>query len=282
MSWRDRPYGGEPQGPYSRGTGGGIGLGMPRPTRVVKYLLIANFAVFILAALTGQQNSFLFKWGMMFPEDVLHGQIWRLVTYEYLHDPFSIWHILFNMLGVYFLGPPLERSWGPRKFFIFYTVGGVLGALFYVVLATAGALPPGGMIGASGCVLAVLGACALLFPQFQVILFIFPVPIRFAAALFCGIYVLNLLSRGVNAGGDAAHLAGLVYGVLWPLFGERWLRNLQAVRQYSKQQRHMHSEQDVRAELDRILRKVHEQGVNSLTAAEKRTLADATRRQQGR
>ena len=155
-------------------------------------------------------------------------------------------------------------------------------ALFYIVLATAGVLPPGGMIGASGCVLAVLGACALLFPQFQVILFIFPVPIRFAAALFCGIYVLNLLSRGVNAGGDAAHLAGLVYGVLWPLYGERWLRSLQAVRQYDKQQRHMHSEQDVRAELDRILRKVHEQGVNSLTAAEKRTLADATRRQQGR
>ena len=116
----------------------------------------------------------------------------------------------------------------------------------------------------------------------QVILFIFPVPIRFAAALFCGIYVLNLLSRGVNAGGDAAHLAGLAYGVLWPLYGERWLRSLQAVRQYSKQQRHVRSELDVRAELDRILRKVHEQGVNSLTAAEKRTLADATRRQQGR
>jgi membrane associated rhomboid family serine protease len=262
--------------------GGGIGLGMPRPTRVVKYLLIANFAVYILAAVTGQWNSFLHQWGSMNPDAVLHGQVWRLVTYEYLHDPHSIWHILFNMLGVYFLGPPLERSWGPRKFFIFYTVGGVLGALFYMMLAATGALPQGSMIGASGCVLAVLGACALLFPQFQLILFVFPVPIRFAAVLFCGIYVLNLISQGANAGGDAAHLAGLAYGVLWPLYGERWLRNLQAVRQYSKEQRHTRTEQQTRAELDRILRKVHEQGVNSLTAAEKRTLADATRRQQGR
>ena len=335
MSWRDRPYAGEPQGPYGRGLGGGLGLGLPRLTRAVKYLLVANFAVFILAAMTGQWNSFLHRWGSMNPDAVLHGQVWRLVTYEYLHDPRSIWHILFNMLGVYFLGPPLERSWGPRKFFIFYTVGGVLGALFYMMLAATGtpdhlidigiaarviaadgvtstvyghldagetfalwkldpdALPDfewfeigqaaqGSMIGASGCVLAVLGACALLFPQFQLILFVFPVPIRFAAVLFCGIYVLNLISQGANAGGDAAHLAGLAYGVLWPLYGERWLRNFQAVRQYGKEQRHLRNEQDVRAELDRILRKVHEQGIHSLTAAEKRTLTEATRRQQGR
>ena len=76
------------------------------------------------------------------------------------------------------------------------------------------------LIGASGGVYAVVLACAILFPQIRLILFLFPVPIRFAAALFIGIAVYNLLS-GIASGGfvggisDAAHLGGAVAGAFW-------------------------------------------------------------------
>ena len=124
----------------------------------------------------------------------------------------------------------------------------------------------------------ILGACAVLFPQFQIILLFFPVPIRFAALLFSGIYALNILSKGPNAGGDAAHLAGLAYGVLWPLYGRRFWSNYRAVRRHTAHEHKQHNERSERDEMDRILRKVHEKGVNSLTGREKSFLSDATRR----
>jgi membrane associated rhomboid family serine protease len=283
MSWRDRPYSSNPQGPYYGDRGyGGMQLAMPKPTPVVWALLIANFSVFVLVILTGRQSSPLLIWGCMNAAAVLHGQIWRLVTYQYLHDVGYIWHILLNMLAVYFLGPPLERYWGGKRFFLFYTVGGTLGSLFYLVLVVLGALPDGIMIGASGCILAVLGACAVLFPHFQLILFVFPVPIRFAAILFTALYVLNILTQGANAGGDAAHLAGLAFGVLWPLYGRRFWQNYRLLRQHTTFERKQQARRNEQEEMDRILRKVHERGVDSLSAREKRFLSEATKRQRDR
>lgn len=277
MGWENRPYSSGQDGPYRGGSG--LGAGLPAPTKAVKYLLISNIAVYVLVAITGKGGSPLFSLGCMNVEAVLHGQVWRLVTYQYLHSIGDIMHILFNMLGVYFLGPPLERHWGSRRFFIFYTVGGALGSLFYVFLVGLNILNDGIMVGASGCVLSILGACAVLFPQFQIILLFFPVPIRFAAILFSGIYTLNILSQGPNAGGDAAHLAGLAYGVLWPLYGQRFWANYQAVRQHTVRERKQELGLSERKEMDRILRKVHEGGVGALTGREKKFLSEATRRE---
>ena len=278
MGWGDRPYSTGPQGP--RYGGGGISFGLPRLTPVVKKLLIANLAIFVLAALSRRVGGPIYEWGCMNVGAVLHGQIWRLVTYEYLHV--GTWHILLNMLGVYFLGPPLERHWGGKPFFIFYTAGGVLGALLYMALVGVSFLPDGVMIGASGCVLGILGACAVLFPQFQIIFLFFPVPIRFAAVLLSAIYVLNILSKGVNAGGDAAHIAGLAFGVLWPLYGERFWGKYQAVRRHTTWEKKQQAGRREKEDLDRILRKVHQQGIGSLSGQEKRFLAESTKRQQQR
>ena len=284
MGWEDRPYSSGPGGGGfgGGGTGGGLSFGLPKPTPVVKKLLIANFAVFVLMILTGRDQSLLWELGCMKVGGVLRGQIWRLVTYQYLHDDQSIMHILFNMLGVYFLGPPLERLWGGKRFFIFYTVGGVLGAVFYTLLASMGWLATADMIGASGCVLGVLGACAVLFPQFTIILLFFPVPIRFAAVLLSAIYILSVLSRGYNAGGNAAHLAGLAFGVLWPLYGRRLWSNYRAVSRHSDRQEKQRTQRTEQEEMDRILRKVHQQGIGALSAREKEFLTEATKRQQQR
>jgi len=277
MGWYDRPYAGSDE-PRTTPTLGGFGL--PRPTRVVKILLIVNVLVFIVVALSGRYTSTAYEFGALSPQRVVSGQVWRLVTYQYLHDPYSAFHILFNMLGLYFLGTPLERRWGPKAFFAFYTAAGGLAGVAYLLLVWIGWLRPGLMVGASGSVLGLLGACAVLFPGFVIILLFFPVPIRVAAVIFVAIYVLNLMARGRNAGGDAAHLAGLAFGVLWAAYGPGSVRSFVRRRREGAWQRNLQRRQREQAEVDRILDKIRRQGIASLTRREKRTLRQATARQQ--
>ncbi|MCH7990706.1 MAG: rhomboid family intramembrane serine protease [Planctomycetes bacterium] len=205
MGWQDRDYA-SAEG-YSRAVGGRSFRGLGSMTLTTK-LIVVNVVVFVVGGLMrSQQSDPLFEWGAMYTPAVLQGQVWRLITSQYLHA--GVWHLLFNMLGLHFLGRYLEQNWSRRKFLLFYTACGLAGNLFYLLVNRIGWLAPLPAIGASGCVLGVLGACAVLFPGIQLIIYFFPMRIRTAAALFVGLYTLNLLQRGSNAGGDAAHLAGL-------------------------------------------------------------------------
>ena len=290
MSWRDRPYSNDPDLGYggSHGPGGG-GLrswfgGLPPPTKAVKWIALANIVLFVVCQFSGGASSPVYVALCMQTDAVLHGQIWRLFSFTYLHDQSGLGHIFFNMLGLYFLGVPLEQLWGSRRFFAFYTVGGIVGVLLYVLMSTLGPLDPNAsLIGASGGVLAVLGACAVLFPNFRIILVLFPVPIRAAALIFVVLYGFSLLKQGVNAGGDACHLAGLAFGIAYGYRGDLWTRRwaqwratADSHRWEARQRRRAVELEDV----DRILDKVHRKGINSLTRHEKRTLEDATRREQ--
>jgi membrane associated rhomboid family serine protease len=287
MSWQERQYNDGPYTPGPRPGGGGLRSwfgGLPSPGRAVKWIALANIAIYLLCLITGGWNSPIVAWGLMQTDLVMEGQVWRLFTFTYLHSLTSVWHILFNMLGLYFLGMPLERQWGSKRFFFFYTAGGFIAVLVYLVLTTVGWLDSSGiLVGASGGVLATLGACAVLFPQFRIIFVFFPVPIRLAALLLVILYALNVGNVGCNAGGDACHLAGLVFGVFWAYRGHAltapWRRWGEKVKRgaYEAKLRERHAmEQDI----DRILKKVNEQGINSLSRREKQKLAEATRRQQ--
>jgi hypothetical protein len=114
-----------------------------------------------------------------------------------------------------------------------------------------------------------------------VFIFIFPVPIRIAAIIFIVMYVFNVVTGGVNAGGDAAHLAGMVAGgsyvLLLPMFEKLNLR-----RKSSQWEKKMEQARNLQSEVDRILEKVHNSGIQSLTRKEKRTLEEATRLEQMR
>jgi len=251
-------------------------LTFPRPTPVVKRLLIINIAVFFLQILGA--DGFLTTWFSVFPGSagsVL--QIWRLVSYQFLHG--SVGHILFNMIGLYFLGPTLEKYWSGRRFLVFYLSCGAAGAVFYILLALLEMLPVGPMIGASGAILGMLAACAILFPHFVVFFFLFPVPIRVAAVILIFLYVVNIITAGPNAGGDAAHLAGMAAGAFYVLsksyrtrlFSEHRSRSIQKKAQLRF---------DLQKEVDRILQKVHKQGIHSLTRNEKKILQQASSVQQ--
>jgi len=251
-------------------------FGLPRITAVVKWLLIINISVFLAAIIISPLGSFIYQWFSLEPASLPRAlQFWRLITYQFLHDPRDILHIFFNMLGLFFLGPTLERHWGSRKFLIFYLGCGVAGGLFYMLLVALKFLAAGPMVGASGAILGLLAACALLFPHFVVFIFLFPVPIRVAAIGLTVMYFFFVVTRAENAGGHAAHLAGMAAGAGY-VFLQPWREKIKLKIQAGAWERKMIAERKLQAELDRILQKVHDHGIHSLTLKEKRTLKKAT------
>ena len=253
-------------------------LTFPQITPAVKWLLIINIAVFFVQILGA--DTFLVTWFSIFPVSLSVAlQLWRLITYQFLHG--GLFHILFNMLGLFFLGPALERHWGSKKFLLFYLGCGAAGGLFYLLLAAVNFLPAAPMVGASGAILGMLAACAILFPQFVVFIFFFPVPIRTAAAILILLYVANLLMGGQNAGGDAAHLAGMTAGAIY-VFSSRWRAKFKLKIRTGIWEKKITAQRNLQNELDRILQKVHDSGIHSLTPKEKRTLKKATEAEQKR
>lgn len=249
---------------------------LPRITPVVKWLLIVNIGIFLIS-LNRALGAFLER---CFAVDVQTWftaiQPWRIITYQFLHDNQQIWHITFNMFALFFLGPPLERHWGSRRFIPFYLTCGAVGGILYILLASIGFLTRAPMIGASGSILGLLSACAILFPHFIMFVMFFPVPIRVAAVAFGFMYFFIVVTRtGGNVGGDVAHLAGMATGAVYVLFGPR-LSRFRLKSQAGSWEKKIHQQRMLQIEVDRILAKVHDSGMHSLTAKEKRILKKAT------
>jgi membrane associated rhomboid family serine protease len=148
---------------------------------------------------------------------IKHLQIWRFITFQFLHE--GVYHIFFNMLGLYFFGPMVEGQFGPRRFLAFYLSCGVAGAVMYIVLWATGIL--GGsamspMIGASAGIFGVLIAAAKLAPNMTITLWLPPIPLTLKALawIYVAIAVYNVLTGGPNAGGEAAHLGGAALGLI--------------------------------------------------------------------
>jgi membrane associated rhomboid family serine protease len=250
----------------------------PRITPVVKWLLIINVVVYFMQILGG--NTLLTLWFSVYPASWLKTlQVWRLVSYQFLHG--DMIHILFNMIGLFFLGPTLERHWGSKKFLVFYLGCGIVGGLLYPALLgmriisphpTLGVLP---LIGASGAILGMLAACAILFPHFVVFIIVFPVPIRVAAIICLFIATVIIFGKGSNAGGEAAHLGGMAAGAAY-VFSQSWRSKFKLKVRSGAWERKMAAQRRLQLELDRILQKVHESGLQSLTSKEKRILKQAS------
>lgn len=275
MAWQEREY-------HRGGDGTMGGFSFPKPTPLALGLIITCFAIFILQSFMaeGPGSSFnpLVAWGgLTLAEGAAFIQPWRWITYQYLHG--GVFHIFFNCLGIYFFVPRLERQWGPGKTFIFYTLGGIFAGIVFAMMSAMMPIQVP-LIGASGSVLAALGACALLFPEMQIVLLFFLVPIRFAAALFAILYLL--LTIGERNLSGAAHLGGLGFGFLAPMLAGPAIGRLLhwwEVKRARKQAMDAREEQEV---VDLILEKVHDQGMQSLTWRERRFLKRATERQRKR
>jgi len=283
MSWRDRPYAYRDQehSPPPQRYGGMLG-GMPRPGPIVARLLLINLVVFFMSIFFG---NFLMEWFAVVP--ARWWQVWRYLTFQFLHG--DLIHILFNMIGLYFLGMLLEAGWGSRKFLIFYLACGAVAGVAHVVMAFAMHRGYGTfLIGASGGVYAVVLACAVFYPQVRVIVFLFPMPIRFAAALFLGIAVYSTLQEITSGGAmhgpvsHVAHLGGAVAAAVWILISLRLSGRLRRAQPAGRGrwERKLERQRSRQEEIDGILAKIRRDGLSSLSRREKRVLRQATEQQQ--
>ena len=260
-------------------------MGFPQITPMVKRLLIINLVVFAASFIIRPLGEFFFTWFSVYPASLgMSLQFWRLITYQFLHSTSRFDHIFVNMLILFFFGPMLEQLWGSRKFLVFYLVCGAAGGVLYPLLALAGWLRVAPLIGASGAILGMLAAGAILFPNMRVlVMFIFPVRLRILAVILALVSILTLLrpEQFANAGGEAAHLAGMATGAIY-VFSQGWRERFKLKIQSGRRQEKIATERNLQLELDRILQKVHASGIHSLTPKEKKILRQATEAEQKR
>ena len=181
----------------------------------VQRLIIANVIIFAITLVLnvpfGSSDFPLHPgyWLAFNPSYVVYGAVWQFLTYMFLHANLS--HVFFNMLGLYFFGPDVERILSTRQFFKFYLLCGAGGALLELVTAILGfgATP---VVGASGAVLGVLAAYAVAYPKRPIYLFPLPIPVyAWALAVF---YFIASLTLDMNSPGTAwaAHAGGMATG----------------------------------------------------------------------
>jgi len=194
---------------------------MGRLTDVVKHLIIINVIVYITFVLLlpqFQEYSILhMPWG---PEDQFAPI--QLVTHMFMHSPFGITHLLFNMMGLYFLGPHIEQVLGPKRFLIFYLACGFAAMGLHMLLSYIGYIGAVPVVGASGAIMGIFIAFAFLFPNTKLMLLFPPIPIK--AKYMMGALVLFDVFSGVGGFSTGiahfAHLGGALCGfILMQLWG---------------------------------------------------------------
>jgi rhomboid protease GluP len=129
----------------------------------VLILIVVNAVVFLFEIAVGDWTDpeVLHRVGALEPYAVVvQGEYWRLFTALFLHGGFT--HLLFNAFALYILGPPLERSIGTMRFVACYLISGLASGAGVVGLALIGLVRPAQLIGASGCIMGIVGAWAAL------------------------------------------------------------------------------------------------------------------------
>lgn len=219
---------------------------------------------------------------------LIRGQLWQFVTYMFLHG--NALHLLLNMLMLLFLGAEVERAIGGRHFLVLYFLSGLLGGLGWLMVT----YPYEGIcVGASGAIFGLLSAYAALYPHRDITFLLFlvlPITVK-AWVLAAGLAVVQLLFMMSPAAGGiayAAHLAGALAGLVYTLtvfrpdVGRDVAQGLRSRFAESRRARASAADQEQRAEVDRLLDKVANQGLQSLTPRERRLLDDASARLRSR
>ena len=200
-------------------------LSLPPFTKAVKWLVLVNAGVFLAFTVLNLVNKGIAIQARdylgLIPDSVIHGYLWQLATYSFLHvDTF---HILFNMLALWMFGSQLELDWGYKRFLEFYffcVVGAALTTVGVSYTGFGGVSPIGVTEGASGGIFGILIAFGILYANQEIMLF--PIPLSMKAKYFVGgIIFIELISalQSAHGRGEAiayfAHLGGLVFGAVY-------------------------------------------------------------------
>lgn len=256
----------------------------------VKRLLIANTAVYLVLLAV----PVLQVWLAFVPALTLI-RPWTPLTYMFVHGGF--FHLFFNMLILFFFGPPLEGMWGSREFLKFYVISGLGGALFSYVFAFDSAV-----VGASAAIYGVMLAFAMNWPNMPIHIWgILPVKAKWLVAFLAVASILSIMG-GANRGvAHFAHLGGFAAAFLYLRFNDQLTNRVTRLKQFVSRRRlnvsrgegeepqprpgrrvgHARSRRDedrVLDEVDRVLDKISEEGLQSLSDDERRLLDDVSKR----
>ena len=214
-------------------------MGFPPFTYAVKWLVIVNCAIYVLMLLlsglniasTGTVDHFF---GLI-PDAVVHGQVWQVVTYSFIHA--GLFHLLFNMLTLWMFGSQFEMDWGRKQFLEFYFFcvvgaaitsmvvgyGGLLAYHFWDAplfrsMASLTLIPT---VGASGGIFGILLAYGMIYGNREILLwFVLPVKAKYLVAAFIFIALVGALG-GTGGVANFAHLGGAFFGWIYLRFVPR-------------------------------------------------------------
>ncbi len=289
-----------------------VGGGGRESASAVKTLIILCVAVFFGQLFTSEPNPFgsliggVTAWGDLSWEHLRQFQIWRLVSYGFLHGNFQ--HLLFNMIGLWVFGRMVEGVVGARETAAFFLAAVVVSGLCQIGVAAASDRDIH-MVGASGGIYGLTILAAFYFPRARMSLFMLPISIelRWLAAIYVLMDVTGVMggARAVDGGASVAHLAhlgGAAFGACYHQFnwrisggrfdlGKVWdaprraaqaaldrtvLKENPTVRLYEP------PADDFEQQLDRILEKINREGKASLTAEENTFLEKASEHMRNR
>ncbi len=167
-------------------------------------LIIASLAVYLLTLTSPRAVVYL----GLFPRIVVEQRwVWQIFTYMFVHANFT--HILFNMLGLYMFGIPLEREMGSSEFLLYYLSTGVGVGIISMILGV-------NVVGASGALYALLLGFATYFPHSRIFLFgLLPLQAPVAVLVFAGLSIFYQVTGFQGGVAHFAHLAGIVLGYLY-------------------------------------------------------------------
>lgn len=266
-------------------------------------LIFINVAVFfaasvwlILTRLFNVDGSALLRY-LELPSNlsVFITRPWTLITYMFLHTDF--FHLLFNMLWLYWFGNLYLRHFTEKQLAGVYFMGGIFGGLLYMLAynifpAFADQVYFSYLLGASASVLAIVVATAVRVPNDEVFLmFLGAVKLKYIAIFVVVLSFLSITSN--NAGGNIAHIGGAIFGFLFAYYYMRgrdltkWINRIidkaanwfkprpkMTVRMGSRQidMEYNKNKKERMAEIDAILDKMKRTGYEGLTAEEKKKL----------
>ena len=271
--------------------------GLPALTTGVKWLLIANLLGFVINNLltVGSYTTFLGLSANGMLEGYGLGAL-RVLSYQFFHS-LSLGHIVWNMISLYIFGTMVEGRggfggagmgpWGLVKLYLF---SGALGGLLFVAVGAMFGEFSTPVIGASGSVYGIMMFAACVDPRRPINLILFTIELRWLVGflIFVGLYYSYL--GFVQGGGDdgvahSAHLGGALGGFLFFKFLP-WRGSIGAAAAdsgpfgwWARRSARRAAEAKVHEQLtlDRILDKVHQEGMTSLSGAERRFLAKASK-----
>jgi membrane associated rhomboid family serine protease len=272
---------------------GGFGPFGYRMTPWVKRIIAANAVMFVLINWTRAIPLAAAVEYLGFNVSEVLREPWTIISYTFVHAGF--FHVFFNMLMLFFFGPPLEERWGGKEFIKYYLICGIGGALFTLVFGG------GTIIGASGAVFGVMLAYALNWPDSLIWIYaIFPIKAKYLV-LFLGAASFFSAFLGAQDGiAHFAHLGGLVVGYVYLKKAWEVQARWEALKKRLRRRRlsvvpggsgdgtggpsQPKSDADEEARMlevvDQLLDKIAAHGLESLSAEERRFLDEVSRRRQ--